>query len=241
MTTNWYNNPITNPFGLAGGESNLGGHSGVDIGTPNNTPLYFPVGGKVIVSDYKYFGGEVVIQASNGLQYVFLHVNNILANVGQTVQAGQVVATSGGGVGDKLLKNGVVTTATSQADFGGSSTGYHTHFSIFSGSSINDFFNSLDGNVNRVNPTATINQLNSGNLAPLAITATTSSSTSNSGSSPVLGLPSQAQISHFGMMIGLFILALVFCIFGFYLLFSKQVNSAVVSSVKTAGKAAILA
>lgn len=49
-----------------------------------------------------------------------------------------------------------------------------------------------------------------------------------------------AQLQGEGVKIGIFILALVLVAFGFYLLFTKQVNSAGKKLAKTAVKAALL-
>lgn len=123
MAEKWYQYNITNPHSS---------DDGVDIGTPNNTPVFFPYGGQVIDAHYYTYGGQVVVHMP-GQQYdeYFIHLNDINVRTGDTIQPGQIIGTTGGGIGDLLLKNGTVQQATSQADFLGASTGYHTEFGEF--------------------------------------------------------------------------------------------------------------
>lgn len=165
----WWQYPVTNPYGLAGGEIDLGGHSGIDLGTPNNTPLYFPVAGKVIVADYQPWGGEVAVDNGNVIFY-FLHMNDIKVKVGDTIRAGQVVGTSGGGVGDLVLKNGSPVRVSTQQQYLPYSTGYHTHFGLVAGSTPSAYTTALGQNRFRIDPTTFLQTWRSlGNKAAAAL------------------------------------------------------------------------
>lgn len=73
------------------------------------------------------------------------------------------------------------------------------------------------------------------------VTSDTSSSNNNTGSTPTIDTSAWlSQIRGEGIKIGLFIVAIVLTLFGFYLLFTKQFNEAGKKLVKTAAKAAIL-
>jgi hypothetical protein len=218
----WFNFPVTQPFGLPY-EPQYGGHSGVDIGTPNNTPLYLPYDGKVIQAEYKPWGGQIAVLTKQGMM-VFLHTNEIDVAPGQQYHAGEVLGTSGGGVGDKLLgPGGSVMTATQQSDFGGYSTGYHTHFSVFNVTDINGINAALSGNVNRLNPENFVQSFIT-NKPIMTGTSTPNSTDQGAPAGPALNLDFASGL---GAKIGIFLLALVMVIFGFYLLFQKQVNQAV--------------
>jgi murein DD-endopeptidase MepM/ murein hydrolase activator NlpD len=157
--TNWLQATITQGFGVPGPDQ---GHSGIDFAEPNNTPLYFPVGGTVVDTSWYAGGGRVAVQlpGSSIIEY-FLHLNSISVKPGDTIQAGQIVGYSGGGIGDNVLKNGIVQAATSQADFQGNSSGYHTHFGLASGG-VSGYWQALGTNNNRIDPTQFISDLRNG-------------------------------------------------------------------------------
>jgi hypothetical protein len=172
----WYQYGITNPYGLAGGEANLGGHAGIDFGTPNRTPEFFPEGGRVIVSDYEPWGGQVAVLTNRNVIESFLHLDQMTVKPGDVVQANQVVGYSGGGVGDHLLgPNGQVIQVTDQSQWAGFSGGYHTHYAQTSGGSsiaddIQRYNVSLGHNQYRIDPTQYIAQLRSGaTLEPISL------------------------------------------------------------------------
>lgn len=122
MAKHWYDYPITNPHSS---------DDGIDLGDPDNTPLAFPEGGQVIDASYHVYGGQVVVHTPEGWDEYFIHANKIYAQRGEHVDPEQVVATSGGGVGDLILKQGKVQPATSQSDYQGHSSGYHSEFGEF--------------------------------------------------------------------------------------------------------------
>lgn len=226
----WWDFPITQPFGLPF-EPQYGGHSGVDVGTPDNTPLSFPEGGRVIEADYKPWGGQIVIATGDGHVMGFLHVNSFAAKVGDTVKANQIVAYSGGGVGDRLLKNGRLQFATSQSDYAGYSTGYHTHFSVFQGKTVQDFAASLTSNVNRTDPTMYIYALKAGKPLESLASGEGNRSTANDTAGKSL-----FDFSGWGQKIGIFLIAVLLVLAGFFFLFQKQA----VGAIKTAAKVAAL-
>ena len=103
------------------------GHPGIDIGTPRGTQLYSPVGGTVIVAGgTDYFlddgggPGELRIRMDNGDQVVLGHMASMNVSVGQRINAGQGVGTSGTGNGGdhvhvEYLQHGASTQSGFQA------------------------------------------------------------------------------------------------------------------------------
>lgn len=112
----------------------VGSHAnddGVDISTINDTDLFFPQAGQVIDASYHVYGGQVVVHMPDGWDEYFIHLDKIGVKPGDMVTPGEIIGTSGGGVGDLILKNGRVQPATSQSDYQGHSSGYHTEFGEF--------------------------------------------------------------------------------------------------------------
>jgi murein DD-endopeptidase MepM/ murein hydrolase activator NlpD len=86
-------------------------HTGVDVGIPVGTKLYTPVGGKVVCVGYAgtspdgsscgYFGdasggiGRIQISMDDGSQLILGHCSRAVVSVGQRVEAGAQVGTSG--------------------------------------------------------------------------------------------------------------------------------------------------
>jgi len=101
-------------------------HSGIDIGTnyQQNLPVRTPMGGKVVFAGpYGGWGYSIIIE-NNGYQVLLSHASEMMLNgsilqpeqiVGQIVQAGDVVMTSGGA--NKDWRDG-------------NSSGAHIHFEI---------------------------------------------------------------------------------------------------------------
>lgn len=225
----WYNYPVTQPFGLPY-EPEYGGHSGVDLGTPNNTPLFLPVDGKVIEADYKPWGGQIAVLTSKGMM-VFLHANEIYAKAGQSYTAGQVLGTSGGGVGDKILgSNGKVVVASSQSDFSGYSTGYHTHFAVFNVSTLAGISQSLGNNVNRLNPMPIVQAFISGKQVPTTqpLTSTVTGGNTTSSDSNIAGV----DLHGAGAKVGIFVVGVVMGLIGIYALFPSEINGAAKKAAK---------
>ena len=86
-------------------------HKGIDIAFPKGTPIHAAKSGIVVVSEKKAtgYGYRVVINHGGGYSTLYGHCSEILVNVGDTVNAGDVIAKVG-------------TT--------GRSTGNHLHFEI---------------------------------------------------------------------------------------------------------------
>ncbi len=90
-----------------------GSHAGIDIGADMGTPIYAPTGGKVISSGpASGFGKWVRIEHGGGMVTVYGHIQSSAVNVGDTVKAGEKIAT----VGSR-----------------GQSTGPHLHFEVRQG------------------------------------------------------------------------------------------------------------
>ena len=85
-------------------------HAGVDVAAPTGTPIYSSFDGKVIVASYnKWNGNYLKIQHENGIMTVYCHCKKLKVKKGDTVKAGDVIATVGST---------------------GSSTGPHLHFEL---------------------------------------------------------------------------------------------------------------
>lgn len=97
MEVDW-RNKISSNFGIRvhpiTGEKKM--HDGVDIAVPIGTRLYSAVEGTVIKSYYSDSGGNMVtVQNESGWTVTFMHMDSRAVTVGQTVQKGQYVGTSG--------------------------------------------------------------------------------------------------------------------------------------------------
>ena len=85
-------------------------HYGIDIAAPIGTPIYAPLGGRVLrAGPASGFGLAVYIQHDDGSVTVYGHINDYFVTAGQRVSAGAVIAE----VGNK-----------------GQSTGPHLHFEV---------------------------------------------------------------------------------------------------------------
>lgn len=72
-------------------------HFGIDIAAPTGTPVRAPVGGVVTyIHPGMFFAGTtLVVDHGYGLSSTFLHLHEVLVEVGQEVTQGQVIATVG--------------------------------------------------------------------------------------------------------------------------------------------------
>jgi len=72
-------------------------HMGVDMAAPTGTPIYAPADGVVSMADNDlYFeGAMVLLDHGQGLISMYLHVDEILVEPGQTVSQGDQIATIG--------------------------------------------------------------------------------------------------------------------------------------------------
>ena len=87
------------------------GHTGMDLAVPTGTSVRAALPGTVTVSTYNRggYGYYVMIDHGGGLSTLYGHNSQLLARVGQTVEAGDVIALSGST---------------------GRSTGPHLHFEV---------------------------------------------------------------------------------------------------------------
>lgn len=71
-------------------------HKGVDLCTPEGSPVYASDNGKVVVSEWSdSYGYYVVIDHQNGIRTLYAHNSQLVANVGDTVALGDQIAFSG--------------------------------------------------------------------------------------------------------------------------------------------------
>ena len=98
--------PITSPFGMRWGKM----HEGIDIGVPTGTPIHAAAAGTVFYSGWLTgYGNVILIDHGNGWTTLYAHQSELIAQVDQTVSAGQTIGLSGST---------------------GHSTGPHVHFEI---------------------------------------------------------------------------------------------------------------
>ena len=72
-------------------------HFGIDIAAPTGTPVRAPAGGiATYIHPGMFFAGTtLVVDHGHGLASTFLHLHEILVEVGQEVTQGQIIATVG--------------------------------------------------------------------------------------------------------------------------------------------------
>jgi murein DD-endopeptidase MepM/ murein hydrolase activator NlpD len=92
--------PITSGFGeredpiLGNGEGEF--HKGVDIGSPNGTPVHAPADGRVIRAGWgNGYGREVQIDHGNGIVTLYAHLQGFNVVAGQNVVKGEVIGYVG--------------------------------------------------------------------------------------------------------------------------------------------------
>lgn len=85
-------------------------HHGIDIAAPRGTPIGAAAAGTVVFAGRRGgYGNTVIIEQVDGRQSLYAHADQLLVNVGDTVDAGQTIATVGST---------------------GRSTGPHLHFEV---------------------------------------------------------------------------------------------------------------
>jgi murein DD-endopeptidase MepM/ murein hydrolase activator NlpD len=92
--------PITSGFGeredpiIGGGEGEF--HTGVDIGSPDGTPVHAPADGRVIkAGPGTGYGREIEIDHGNGIVTLYGHLSGYNVTVGEQVVKGQVIGFVG--------------------------------------------------------------------------------------------------------------------------------------------------
>lgn len=72
-------------------------HYGLDIAAPTGTDVFAPAPGivKLVHSDMFYSGGTLILDHGHGVSSTFIHLSEVVAEVGQRVVAGDVIARVG--------------------------------------------------------------------------------------------------------------------------------------------------
>lgn len=97
MNVDW-RNKISSNFGnrvhpITGAKSF---HDGVDIAVPTGTSLYSAVKGTVVISKYSESAGNMItVQTDSGWTVTFMHMESRAVSVGDQIEKGQYVGTSG--------------------------------------------------------------------------------------------------------------------------------------------------
>ena len=93
--------PITGVFGSQRVYNGRPGrpHYGVDVAAPVGAGVYAPADGKVTLAhpDMYYSGGTVIVDHGYGISSSFLHLSEVLVEVGDTVKQGDLIARVGAG------------------------------------------------------------------------------------------------------------------------------------------------
>ena len=100
-------------------------HKGIDIGANHESVYASASGYAYTLENPGGYGNYIMIIHGDGYITLYGHLLSRYVSYGQYVKQGQVIATSGGGIGDAGR---------------GSSTGRHLHFEIRKASSISNFF-----------------------------------------------------------------------------------------------------
>jgi murein DD-endopeptidase MepM/ murein hydrolase activator NlpD len=71
-------------------------HKGVDIGSPDGTPVHAPAGGRVVLAGMASgYGREIEIDHGNGIKTIYGHLQGFNVTAGETVVKGQVIGYVG--------------------------------------------------------------------------------------------------------------------------------------------------
>ena len=110
ILTGYFGNPVPGARLTQG----IHGYNGIDLGSPNGTPVYASAAGTVIVAKNNGgynggYGNYIVIKHDNGTQTLYAHLSSVAISVGGAVEKGERI----GGVGNT-----------------GRSTGNHLHFEV---------------------------------------------------------------------------------------------------------------
>lgn len=71
-------------------------HRGVDIGSPDGTPVHAPAGGRVLLAGTASgYGREIEIDHGNGIKTIYGHLQGFNVAAGETVVKGQVIGFVG--------------------------------------------------------------------------------------------------------------------------------------------------
>lgn len=220
--TQWWKLHISQDFN---GESEKGadynfGYMGAPVGSITAGKVVYVGDGGVPGSA---IGQIVQVLTPDGSLVHYQHLKAAKVHTGQTVGTGDIVGL-GGGCPDGAYWPDPNNTGCRWTDQ--YSTGEHIEVRY------SPSYNPSGGvwSQNWISPAAIFTSIAAGQAGA----ATNSPVSSGSASSSASGSP--LNFSGWGSKIGIFLLALVLFVFGFYLVFQKQVNSA----AKTAVKAAVL-
>jgi hypothetical protein len=222
----WYSYPITHGY-ISGYDASQWDtpHYAVDIGTPFHTPITAIKSGKVVQADYAVWagqpgGGEVFIKPDDGSpEYYFYHFDRNEVVTGQHVNAGQEIGLSGG---QNVGGEHPVSTMWS--------SGLHLHAGFF------DKFIDTPIGTRPYGPdiTPTLNFLKTGGAYGNGTVSQQASVATNNADVVAVAKAGLTKIA-------VFIVAIVVVLAGAYLVFQKQINSAVSKGKGLAEKAVLLA
>ena len=71
-------------------------HTGLDIACPTGTPIKVTAEGTVTFAEYNgSYGNLIKVDHGNGVETWYAHCSKLIAKVGQTVKAGDIIALVG--------------------------------------------------------------------------------------------------------------------------------------------------
>lgn len=88
--------PISGKISCRYGNQGSYYHTGLDIASPNGTPIKAAAAGTVTYAGYHYsYGNLIIITHSNGVQTYYAHCSKLNVSVGASISQGQIIAAVG--------------------------------------------------------------------------------------------------------------------------------------------------
>ncbi|MGM0608731.1 MAG: M23 family metallopeptidase [Candidatus Muiribacteriota bacterium] len=87
---------MSSPYGMRTLNGSTRMHNGIDLAAPQGHSIVSPAAGRVQLAQYSSSAGNwIIIQHNNGDETVYMHCHQLHVRSGETVRAGQQIATVG--------------------------------------------------------------------------------------------------------------------------------------------------